>query len=233
MIFKEDDNMSDVTSLFGGISANNSTTNTFSLGDYASIRNGSYGKLVKAYYNKQAEEKKTAETEAGNKKLVTIKSEADDLKKTMAELMDKKLYEKNDKGEYDWDKITAAVQKFVDNYNDVVDKVGSSDDKTVLRNGVWMTGGTRENADLLADLGITVGGDNKLTFKADTLKEAHMSTIKHMFTGANSFASQIMNRASKISGVVEQTAGKTGSAYTSSGDYEKLFSKGLSYDFES
>ncbi len=225
--------MSDITSLFGGVSTNNNTTNTFSLADYASIRNGSYGKLLKSYYNKQDEEKKTAETEANNKQLVTVKSDADELKKTMSELMNKKLYEKNEKGEYDWDKITEAVKKFVDDYNAVIDKVGSSDDKSVLRNGVWMTGATKANADLLADLGITVGGDNKLTFKADDLKEAHMSTIKHMFTGANSFAADVLARASKISNVVEQTAGKTGSAYTSSGDYEKLFSEGLSYDFES
>lgn len=225
--------MSDITSLFSGLSTNNSTTSTFSLADYASIRNGSYGKLLKAYYNKQDEESKASETEAANKTLVSIKTEADELKESVSALMNKKLYEKNGNGEYDWDKITAAVQKFVDDYNDVIDKTGSSDDKTVLRNAVWMTGGTKGNADLLSDLGITVGGDNKLTFDADTLKEAHMSTIKHMFTGTNSFAAQIMNRASKISGAVEQTAGKTGSAYTSSGDYQKLFSEGLSYDFES
>ena len=224
--------MSDITSLFGGVSTNNNT-NTFSLADYASIRNGSYGKLLKSYYNKQDEEKNTAKTEENNKQLVSVKSEADELKKTMSELMNKKLYEKNEKGEYDWDKITEAVKKFVDDYNDIIDKVGSSDDKSVLRNGVWMTGATRANDDLLADLGITVGGDNKLTFKAEDLKEAHMSTIKHMFTGANSFAADILSRASKISNVVEQSAGKTGSAYTSSGDYEKLFSEGLSYDFES
>lgn len=225
--------MSDITSLFGSLSTNNDTMSTFSLADYASIRNGSYGKLVKSYYNKQDEEKNAEKIEESNKQLVSVKSEADELKKTMSKLMDRKLYEKNEDGEYDWDKITEAVQNFVDDYNEVVDKVGSSDDKSVLRNGVWMTGATKANADLLADLGITVGGDNKLTFKADDLKEAHMSTIKHMFTGANSFADDVFNRALKISNVVEQSAGKTGSAYTSSGDYEKLFSEGLSYDFES
>lgn len=224
----------DINSLFGGTSTKE-TTNTFSLGDYASIRNGSYKKLVKAYYKKQNDEKSSDKAEKTDKQLVSVKSDADNFAKSTAKLMDSKLYEKNEKGEYDWDKITGAVKQFVDDYNSIVGKVGNSDDKGILRNGVWMTGQVKANEKLLSNIGITIGSDNKLTFNADKMKEAHMTTIQHMFTGANSFASDMLRRAGQISNVATQSAGQKSSAtaYTSSGDYEKLLTGGLSYDAES
>ena len=46
----------DYSFLFGGTPAP-SASGTFSLSDYAAIKNGSYGKLLKAYYAKQDAEK--------------------------------------------------------------------------------------------------------------------------------------------------------------------------------
>ena len=52
----------DYSALFGNLStsAQTSSTSGFSLLDYASIKNGSYAKLLKAYYAKDSTEK-TAE----------------------------------------------------------------------------------------------------------------------------------------------------------------------------
>lgn len=46
----------DYSFLFGGTQAP-STSGSFSLSDYAAIKNGSFGKLLKAYYAKQDAEK--------------------------------------------------------------------------------------------------------------------------------------------------------------------------------
>ena len=45
----------DFSALFSGTSDSSSVGNTNMLSDYAAIKNGSYGKLMKAYYSKQAE----------------------------------------------------------------------------------------------------------------------------------------------------------------------------------
>ena len=47
----------DYSALFGGTSNSSSLGGTNILSDYASIKNGSYGKLLKAYYAKQDAEK--------------------------------------------------------------------------------------------------------------------------------------------------------------------------------
>ena len=47
----------DYSALFGGTSDSSSVGNTNMLSDYAAIKNGSYGKLMKAYYAKQDAEK--------------------------------------------------------------------------------------------------------------------------------------------------------------------------------
>ena len=49
----------DYSFLFGGSSSSNDNSG-FSLNDYASIKNGSYGKLMKAYYKAIGEEPKAA-----------------------------------------------------------------------------------------------------------------------------------------------------------------------------
>ena len=48
----------DYSALFGGTSDSSSVGNTNMLSDYAAIKNGSYGKLMKAYYAKQVPTKR-------------------------------------------------------------------------------------------------------------------------------------------------------------------------------
>ncbi len=231
--------MADFTNLFGNVS-NTQTNNTFSLADYASIRNGSYGKLLKAYYAKQDSEKDEAKIEAENKELAVLKQEADDLKSAMLDVMDEDLYEKKkikDKDgketeDYDWDAITKAMKAYVENYNTLVDKTAESDDKSVLRNGVWMTKATSVNAKLLSEVGITIGEGNKLSLDEDELKEANMSTLKSLFTGHSSYADDVLRNASKVSTAAVAAAGKSGSTYNGSGELDKIISSGLLYDDE-
>ncbi len=68
---------SNITTLFSSL--NNSGSYSFSLTDYASIKNGSYGKLLKAYYAKQAKE--TAEATDAAVKGATAEA-SDKTKKT-------------------------------------------------------------------------------------------------------------------------------------------------------
>lgn len=65
----------DYSELFGGTSNSSSLGSTNILSDYASIKNGSYGKLLKAYYAKQDAEK-TAGTGDTSQKLTLMNSYA-------------------------------------------------------------------------------------------------------------------------------------------------------------
>ena len=83
----------DYSALFGGTSNSSSLGGTNILSDYASIKNGSYGKLLKAYYAKQDAEK-TAGTGDTSQKLTLMKTSADSLKKSADALNASSLWEK-------------------------------------------------------------------------------------------------------------------------------------------
>lgn len=227
----------DFSALMGG------TTNPSSnlLSDYASIKNGSYGKLLKAYYAKQDAENASVSGDS-RQKLTLMRSSADSLKKSADALNNSSLWEKKkikkkdeetgeeneveDYEDYDWDSITKAVKSFIEDYNAVVGQAGDSDTKNVLRNAMWMTGITDSAENLLSKVGITIGKGNKLELDEDALKEANVTTLKALFTGSGSFADQISQKADSLSRVASNAAAKVkGTTYTSSGSYSDTLSK--------
>lgn len=221
----------DYSYLFGG-STPTQSNGTISLGDYASIKNGSYGKLLKSYYAKQDAEK-LSKTGDNNQTSVLIRSGADSLKKSAEALNDDSLWEKKkikkkdektgeetEVEDYDWDAITKAVKNFADDYNSVVEETGKSDTKAVLRNAVWMTGITKKMGNLLGKAGIRIGKGNKLEVDENKLKEADISTLKTLFTGHGSFADKIAQKAGSIS----REAVASRNTYTRSGAYADAIS---------
>ena len=225
----------DYSYLFGSTQAP-STSGSFSLTDYMSIKNGSYGKLVKAYYAKQDAEKASADGETVQKATL-MKNGADALKKSVEalkndDLWEKKIIKKKDEqtGEevevedYDWDAITKAMKSFVAEYNDVIVQAGDSNSKDVLRNAVWMTGITESNVNVLLKIGLTVGKGNKLELDEEALKKADINTLKTLFTGHNSFADKVSMKASSISNAAARYVG----TYKSNGTYNNALSEMVS-----
>ena len=225
----------DFTALMGGTA--NSSGNLLS--DYASIKNGSYGKLMKAYYAQQEAESASLSGDS-KQKLTLMRSSADALKKSADALSDSSLWEKKkvkkkdeETGEetevedYDWDAITKAVKSFIEDYNDVVEKAGDSDTKNILRNAAWMTGITDKVRNLLSQVGITIGKGDKLELDEDALKKANMTTLQSLFTGYGSFADKIAQKASNISNVAAGTKG-VDVTYNKNGAYSNVVSKLLS-----
>ena len=82
----------DYSYLFSGMQTP-SAGSTFSLSDYTAIKNGSYGKLLKAYYAQQDAEKAISGGDSVQKSTL-MKSVADALKKSADALNDDKLWEK-------------------------------------------------------------------------------------------------------------------------------------------
>lgn len=210
-------NNTDYSYLFNNMQPT-STGGTFSLGDYAAIKNGSYKKLLKAYYAKQDAEKSAISSDA-MKNSSLVKSSADALKKSANALNNEALWEK--KEDYDWDAITKAVKSFVDDYNSLVKLAGNSDSKDVLRNAVWMTGMTEANDNLLSKAGITVGKGNQMELNEDVLKKVDIRTLKTLFTGHNSLADKIATKANSISNAAARTSG----TYKSNGTYSNALAE--------
>ena len=226
----------DISSIFGG--ATNTGTSTYSLSDYASIKNGSYKKLLKAYY---AQEKEESEAVSGDShtKLLSVKSTADSLKEAADALQSDKLWQKKEivkkdeeTGEetrtydYDWECITGAVKTFVDAYNNMIERAGSSDSKDVLMVGSWMTKMTSKNASVLAKAGIDIGADNKMTLNEEKLK-SNIGTAQFLFRGYNSFGDKISYKASQISQGAARSAEKLGAAYNKKGEYTGALSSSI------
>lgn len=218
----------DISSMFGGIS--NTGNSSYSLSDYASIKNGSYKKLVKAYY---AQEKEESEASGGDShaKLLSVKSTADSLKEAADALQSDKLWQKKEivnvdeetgkeskTLDYDWDAITKAVRSFVDAYNNTIERAGTSDTKDVLMVGSWMTKLTSKNANVLAKAGIEIGTDNKMTLNEEKLKN-NVGTAQFLLKGYNSFADKVSYKASQMSQGAARSAEKMGAAYNRKGEY--------------
>ncbi len=227
----------DFSSLLG---TSNTSSSANLLTDYASIKNGSYGKLMKAYYAKQKAD--SAASGDSTQSLTLMRSNADALKKSADALNDTSLWEKKkikkkdeETGEetevedYDWDAITKAVKSFIEDYNAVVKAAGDSETKNVLRNAAWMTGITESTQKLLSSVGITIGKGNQLELDEDALKKANINILKSLFTGTSSYADKISQKASSISrAAANASVGSKGTTYTSSGSYSDTLSKLLS-----
>lgn len=205
-------------------------TDGINLSDYAMIKNGTYGKLMKAYYAKQ-EEDNLVQSEDATKKSSQMKAAADSLKQSAAALGKASLWEKKQTvvkdeitGEesvhedYDREAIAKAVKAFVTDYNAVISLAGESDTKDVLRNAAWMTDMTDVMEKLLSNAGIAVGDDNKLSLDEEAIKKANINTLKTIFTGHNSFADKVGSKAGTIAKVSARAVG----TYNSKGTYSNV-----------
>lgn len=147
----------DYSFLFSGLGGNSGGSTSNFLGDYISIKNGTYAKLMKAYYNtksddesvksiaKQTTSRRTntsAMSKDETKAYTEVQKATDDLKESADALLTKgtkSLFRKKDitttdengvestKYDYDVDAIYSAVNDFVKDYNSVIKATGSSD----------------------------------------------------------------------------------------------------------
>lgn len=231
---------SGASALFGSLSNTNSLSNTTSLlSDYASIKNGSYSKLLRSYYEKADEDanntsttnKTTAADKLASSQLLTEKDAAKNLRSSAAKLLqtgEDSLFNKkevkdkdgNVTEEYDKDAIYSAVSDFVKNYNSTVETIGNSNTSSVLNSGSRMVSLTSAMAKNLSKAGITVGVNNKLTLNEEKFKQADMSNVKTLFNGTGSYAYNISFSASSIANTASsQLSRMNGGFYTDTGAY--------------
>lgn len=227
-------------------SRGNSLGNLNFLSDYASIKNGSYGKLMKAYYAKDAADKTASEgkdTEAKKNSISTaadsaktlseIEKAADAMKESADSLLvkgSKSVFrKKNEKAtvseEYDTDAIYKAVSGFVTDYNDLLSKTSAASSKNLQSKADTLAAVTSANAKLLSRVGITVNSDRSLSLDEEAFKKSDMGTVKNLFGTTGAYGYKVSAQASMIdyTAAKESTRSNT---YTANGTYSNVYSAG-------
>lgn len=246
----------DYSFLFSGMGSSGSGSgmgNLNFLSEYKSIKNGSYGKLLKAYYNKMEKQSADSTDSTDNsskikdalasdsaKKYAAIDKAADKLKDSADALINKgkdSLFKekdvtvKNEDGtttttkQYDMDAIYKSVSSFVSDYNSLIKATANSGSSAVSSAVSNMTNITKLYSKTLEKVGITVGLDNKLTIDEDKFKAADMNTLKSTFNNSSSFAHSISSQASFVDFAAAREASKA-STYNYMGNYNNNFSTG-------
>ena len=217
----------DTSYLFSGLSKSSGTTGNLSwLGDYASIKNGSYGKLMKAYYSesgssstvgalaKKSASRTNSEMLSAKTDLSKADSAADSLKSSADALLKKgtdSVFAKEDK-----DAVYDAVSSFVKNYNDTVKTAGSVSDKSVSSRLSSLTGIASASAKQLAGIGITVQDDKTLSLDKDAFQKADVSKVQSLFQENGSFGYRTSVQAGLLSSAAEKAVSSFGT-YSSTG----------------
>lgn len=227
-------------------SRGNSLGNLNFLSDYASIKNGSYGKLMKAYYAKDAADKAAStgkDTETKKKSISTAADSAKTLSEiekaadTMKESADSLLVKgsksvfrkKNEKAtvseEYDTDAIYKAVSGFVTDYNDLLSKTSAASSKNLQSKADTLAAVTSANAKLLSRVGITVNSDSSLSLDEEAFKKSDMGTVKNLFGTTGAYGYKVSAQASMIDYTAAKESTKS-NTYTANGTYSNVYSAG-------
>lgn len=206
------------------------------LSDYYSIRNGSYHKLLKSYYNSDAVKNAGNKTDVEDKKentfvskaaeLKELKSDATSLSDATGKLLEKgsdSVFKKqsltDDAGnafyDYDVNAIYEGVRGFVKEYNDMVTSGGKSDITSITNAVNRMQQNTIANAALLKKIGITMDTEGKLSVDESTFKDSDMTIAKSLFQSQGGYGYQIATQASMINSAAIAQA--SGGSYTSTG----------------
>ena len=233
---------SSVSTLFSSLGSSKSTGSGLfgiNLSEYASIRSGSYGKLMRSYFSMDST-KGTSKSDDSTKNtiedLATTTSTSKDSTKTLAaiesdakELTDSakalytrsnnKVFTKDSGGSYDTDKIYKAVKRFADDYNSMLDTAGKSSTNRISRSVSSMKNETSYNEKPLKEIGITVDEKTgRLSVDETTFKSADTEKIKNLFNGTGSYAYSVATKAAMTESYAKSEAAKS-NTYTKNGTY--------------
>ena len=239
-----------------GSAAGNAASSNW-LGDYAAIKNGSYGKLMKAYYadskgesawqstgttatskssksnvlDRILEEKRHPKvSKEAQKANAELTSGLSSLKTSVSVLQNDKTYTDTANGQSAADKVVSAIKSYVSEYNNVVTAAKRSTlaSKTAYIANIMQS--TSANADKLAEMGVTINANGTLQLNEGKLKTADLSQVQDLFSNNDimSYGSKVTSRL-EFAGTAPGSTNKTDSTdSTDSADTDKITSSGAS-----
>ncbi len=191
------------SALLGGGAGSGEVGGASLLSDYASIKNGSYGKMMKSYYAKV----KDAEAEEETSKSGSKTKEKDAASASAA----RKFYETAtgmnalDYSADNIDELYDKVSAFVKDYNSMMKAASKSNNSEVKAQADALNDYMYQNYKLFAKVGITMNANRTLSIDEDTFKKVNektgstnVPTLTTLFKGIGSFADKAADRASTI-----------------------------------
>ena len=191
-----------------------------SLSQLNSVRRGSYGKILKAYYAKDntASVSKNTAGKTGSKNtrydyplysanagLDEIRTQTDKLTKSAGKLTDGS---KNglfaDKDNYDPDAAYKAVNEFITDYNSTLDATGKTSNTTVTKAAKNMTRMTDIMSNSLSRVGVSVGKNGRLSVDEETFKNTDMDKARSVFGSGGSFARSVSSYSARLGSAAKQ-----------------------------
>ena len=199
----------------GSSSSTGSSSMSNLLADYTSIKNGSYGKLMKSYYgsvkNSSAaststksssgnmldrilEEKKNPKVSKDVQKAnANLTAGLSNMKTSVSALQNDATYTNTKNGQSAADKVVSAVKAYVSDYNDVVNASKGSTLTSKTAYVANMMSSTTKNADKLSEIGITINSSGTLEINEAKLRAADISKVQELFS-----AKDIMSYGSMV-----------------------------------
>jgi hypothetical protein len=250
---------SSISTLFSSLTTSSSGSSSGSgiysldLSQYNSIKSGSYGKLLKAYYTVTTDKSSTKKSSSSDstdesstttsstsstststskdtsKVLAGIESDSESLTDTAKELYTRsnnQVFKKDTSGNYDTGTIYNKASDFVENYNSLIASAGKSGTSTITNSLSSMKSLTKTNANALSEIGISVDSKSgTLSIDEETFKSADVDKIKSLFNGTGSYAYGVATQSSMIDSYAQAEATKS-NTYSSSGTYTYNYSSG-------
>jgi len=228
----------DYSYLFSSLNKNSNTLGTNFLSDYSSIKSGSYGKLLKAYYSQNgsdevknlAQNKVASVSRDDSLTLSNVEKRTSSLKGTLETLHkdgENSLY-----GEDRREELNKKVTDFVEGYNSVL-SAGESAFSSSINSKVQVAENTvAASTKALAKIGISVNANRTLSVNTDMLQKASADDIKAVFQKDNSVGNRLgaqmesIQNAAKLEGSKANTytgAGIYGNAYNVGGLFNSAF----------
>jgi len=227
-------NLWNSNSLYGS----NSSTNLYSLfSERASIKNGTYKRLLKSYFSSLDQNSETGTTTSTRQKRQSsniidtllqekmyptvskdtqeansnLTSGLSSLKSSVSTLQKDSTYEDTENGQTAADKVVSAMKSYVTNYNNVVTASKNSTLSNKTAYVANMMSATSKNADQLAEIGVRLKQDGTLQLDETKLKNADLSKVQKLFSPDNiqSYGSTIASRV-KFAGSSSSTSSTTG-----------------------
>jgi len=230
--------------------------NSIDLSEYSSIKTGTYGKLLKAYYAKNADETVEDKKDTSNKKQTlaqdtsvdkltevtasagTLEDSADKLTTIKMDSLfkEKELTVKDAAGKetkvmgYDTDAIYNAVKDFTTKYNAFLKSVNDSESSKLDQEADNMKVLVSDYAVALEKVGVIINKeDSTLSIDEKAFKASDVDDLKRLFNGRASFTYNVATKASTIGASAESEA-NTMKNYTSYGTHDQSLTSGSLLD---
>lgn len=218
-------------SMFGS----SNSTNLYSLfSERASIKNGTYKRLLNSYFSSVGGDSDSTTARRKNrgsdiidqllreKMYPTVSKETKEanselttglgnLQSSVSALQKDSTYEDTENGSTAADKVVSAMKSYVNSYNDVVTASKSSTLSNKTAYVANMMSATSKYAKDLSEIGVTLKQDGTLQLDETKLKSADISKVQKLFSSDNiqSYGSTIASRVKFAGGGSSSSTNKT------------------------